>query len=165
MLGFLVWCLKITVCLFVPFLLAIVMSVRLRLRVSDYPFGISKRFLSILIWFIISDISCKDIVAFQYSGPVHVICNIQNNLDFSTINISKDGVNIAQIEHDDSNNPSVINENLDFSINDTNIIITIKNVTCNAGGVYTVVIIMINTTAAAEARLFINREYNQFLFN
>ena len=59
----------------------------------------------------------------------------------------------------------MINENLDFSINDTNIIITIKNVTCNAGGVYTVVIIMTNTTASAEARLFINREYNQFLFN
>jgi hypothetical protein len=141
------------------------MSVRLRFRVSDYPFGIFKRFLSILIWFIISDISCKDIGAFQYSGPVHVICNIQNNLDVSTINISKDGVNIAQIENDDSNNPSVINENLDFSINDTNIIITIKNMTCNAGGVYTVVIIMINTTASAEARLFINREYNQCLFN
>jgi hypothetical protein len=97
------------------------MSVRLRFRVSDYPFGIFKRFLSILIWFIISDISCKDIGAFQYSGPVHVICNIQNNLDFSTINISKDGVNIAQIENDDTNNPSVINENLDFSIRRTDI--------------------------------------------
>jgi hypothetical protein len=76
-------------------------------------------------------------------------CPLSCVADSPTINISKDGVNIAQIENDDSNNPSVINENLDFSINDTNIIITIKNVTCNAGGVYTVVIIMINTTASA----------------
>jgi hypothetical protein len=57
----------------------------------------------------------RQTIIFKYSGPVHVICNIQNNLDFSTINISKDGVNIAQIENDHSNNPSVINENLDFS--------------------------------------------------
>jgi hypothetical protein len=61
--------------------LAIVMSVRLRFRVSDYPFGIFKRFLSILIWFIISDIACKDIGAFQYSRPVHVVLFLYEGMD------------------------------------------------------------------------------------
>jgi hypothetical protein len=65
--------LLIVVCPFVLFLLAIVLSVLLRLADSDYPFGIFKLFLSDENLFILIEDERKNIISstwFYLLGPV-----------------------------------------------------------------------------------------------